>query len=444
MNYGGPKEEFITDLCKTNNGFLLSGFTGHKYFSDVTDSDILLIRIDSLGNEVWRKDFDTTVSRGLFAIAPAPDGGFIGVGKQGSFTYHLYIMKVDSAGNLQSQLVSNFEGEGVEVVPSASGGFIIIVNSVAPTGSDHILKFSQDLVLEWDHSVPFDLWNLEKFKSYFRNLWEDTSGNIFVSGSYESSVYYPGGWFDSSYIFIDQLNSGGSFISRHKYFKQHNTSTSGTNSHSGGGYLTELDDGNILLTGYVDSVIQLLKLSPGFAQLYNHPYNPPSGYRIFGAGDAGNNSAFVLESNYFDPNPVKSFIIDVFNYIGYLDYSLTITSASEFFVTTAVRNHNSCFVAAGYGDSTGTGQYDPISWQTCRDNTGVNEIRNDPGITIFPNPVPLHQYLRFANLPEGPWEISAYAISGIKVFEETLNNDQTISIEDHFAPGMFVISSKRQ
>src|SRR5437868_6778749 len=77
-NYGNSRQEFITNMCPAKDGFLLCGYTGFADEYNSTDSNILLIKIDSSGNKIWEENFDTTVIRELLAVTPNSQGGFTG------------------------------------------------------------------------------------------------------------------------------------------------------------------------------------------------------------------------------------------------------------------------------------------------------------------------------------------------------------------------------
>src|SRR5204863_363502 len=116
--YGGNNEEIISSLQQTSEGgFIIvgasiSGIGGDKTQSTWGYYDYWIVKTDSLGNELWDKDFGGTGDEYFMSLKQTPDGGYILGGtsasgisgnktqaSQGADDY--WIVKLDSLGNKQ-------------------------------------------------------------------------------------------------------------------------------------------------------------------------------------------------------------------------------------------------------------------------------------------------------------------------------------------------------
>lgn len=94
--YGGPAEDFVTGLAAApDGGFVLAGWTQNGSHGG---RDVLLLRTDAAGNELWRRSYGgPAMDRGFYARHVA--GGYVVAGVTGTpEDYDFLLMKVDDAG----------------------------------------------------------------------------------------------------------------------------------------------------------------------------------------------------------------------------------------------------------------------------------------------------------------------------------------------------------
>lgn len=76
---GGNEIEWGNDLKKTiDNGYIIAGYTNRVIASGY---DVLLVKIDSLGNEIWSKEYGGVDWDMGFSVIQTPDSGFVVVGE---------------------------------------------------------------------------------------------------------------------------------------------------------------------------------------------------------------------------------------------------------------------------------------------------------------------------------------------------------------------------
>lgn len=123
----------------------------------------LVIRVDSNGQELWRKTYGVTNwQEVLKSIAPTPDGGFLMAGYAidpfGSFIeFQGLLIKIDSLGNEQwmQRYGSNNWGEAfLAIQPSPDGNFLVTGETNALTGINvgpsWVLKVTAEGEVLWD------------------------------------------------------------------------------------------------------------------------------------------------------------------------------------------------------------------------------------------------------------------------------------------------------
>ncbi len=92
--------------------------------------DILLIRTDSQGNEVWSKTFGGDSTDLGYSVRQTLDGGYIIAGTTNSFgavNFDMWLIKTDSLGNEEWNTISGTVNTevGTSVAQTADGGYIV-------------------------------------------------------------------------------------------------------------------------------------------------------------------------------------------------------------------------------------------------------------------------------------------------------------------------------
>ena len=136
--YGGINDNWINNFIETSNGgYILAG--GTNSFG-AGGYDIWLIKIDSLGNLIWNKTYGEAGDE-TGTIITAPNGGFIVMGYTSSFGaghYEVFLMKIDSIGNIiwdKTYSILNDDERVVNILSCADEGYILVGASGIYTSS---------------------------------------------------------------------------------------------------------------------------------------------------------------------------------------------------------------------------------------------------------------------------------------------------------------------
>ena len=127
QTYGGADDDFAASVQQNwDGGFILTGSTRS---GGNGESDLWLIRTDSLGNQIWERKFGTAGRDGGNQVIQTNDSGFAVIGStepSGNSDFNAWLVRVDSSGNLL--WTRTFGGSdttfGLSVQQTDDGGFI--------------------------------------------------------------------------------------------------------------------------------------------------------------------------------------------------------------------------------------------------------------------------------------------------------------------------------
>jgi hypothetical protein len=205
---GYSTTDYALSVKQTSDGGYVVG--GVSYVNWLP-SDLWLLKYDNAGMFLWQKSYGGSGYDGITAVEQTSDGGLIIEAYSGSNdsditnsngNYDFWIVKTDSAGNMQWQksLGSSDVDWPHALVPCNDGGFIIAGYT---QGHDSDVTFN--------HSAYPDYWVL-KLDSSGTNLWQKTLG-----GTGEDAAFSVMPTFDGGYIVGGYAKSNNGDITNH-YF----------------------------------------------------------------------------------------------------------------------------------------------------------------------------------------------------------------------------------
>ena len=125
--YGSSGVDYCGGMDNTSdNGFILTGLTsyGAGYY------DVYLVKTDSLGNEEWFRTFGGSWNDMGYSVKQTPDGGYIIAGSMRitEEDEQICLIKTDSSGNEEwTQFFGNdiVDDEGHDVILTSDGGYAV-------------------------------------------------------------------------------------------------------------------------------------------------------------------------------------------------------------------------------------------------------------------------------------------------------------------------------
>gem|GEM_PF-5511112 len=272
--YGGASYDYGTAVINTRDGGLaILGYTDIGTVS--ANYDVQLIKTDLLGNVVWEKNFGTGLYEFGYDLKQTTDGGFIIVGSRED---SVYMIKTDALGNVvwdkaYEDTVSSHGGhEGKSVIQTGDGGYLVAGQVWFPNESrgGYLLKANAQGTFSWDLVV------VGANNCSFNSIAKTRDGNYIVTGEYDNDVY------------LVKINSSGTVL-WNKFF-------GGDDSDEGYSVVT-CPDGGFFVTGYFydglnDKIgeMYLIKTDPSGELVWDTTfgdYNTDYGYSGIATADGG-------------------------------------------------------------------------------------------------------------------------------------------------------------
>ena len=182
------------DVQQTSDGgYIITGLT---YVGPPNDGDVYVIKTDASGNEEWSKRFGGSDYDSGDSVQQTSDGGYIITGTHAdgtTYTTSAYLIKIDSIGNnvwsyfYQSRPGANTYGSSVQQL---SDGYIVSGTSY-PYGNsntaDVYLMRTNDLGIEqWNKTLNYST----GVRCYGLDVRRTADGGYVVVGSRESNYVY--------------------------------------------------------------------------------------------------------------------------------------------------------------------------------------------------------------------------------------------------------------
>lgn len=123
--------QYVTST--SDHGFIICGQKCDDGYPFPADCDILILKTDSAGNELWHKSYGGPNYDGLYSAVETPDKGLLCLGWTRSYGFSnnqnrdIYLVKTDSLGNLEWQKTfgnANHE-TGIGITKTADGNYLL-------------------------------------------------------------------------------------------------------------------------------------------------------------------------------------------------------------------------------------------------------------------------------------------------------------------------------
>jgi len=222
-HYGGSGDErgAVALNIPSDGGYILLGESNSYTFGE---DDLLIYRLDSSGNKIWRKHYGGSGDEGVWdwwpsgkSLVQTADGGFVFCGFSKSYSYgnwDIIAYKIDSGGNKvwRKNYGGADEDQGYAIQQTSDGGYIIAGSTVSYTyGSYDFILFRLD-------SMGNKIWRKNYGGSNSDSamcIKQVTDEGYVVSGFTRSYVYTPGKWD----FLLYKLDSAGNKVWRKHFGK---------------------------------------------------------------------------------------------------------------------------------------------------------------------------------------------------------------------------------
>jgi uncharacterized delta-60 repeat protein len=156
---GGSDEDFAWSIIQSSDGgYVVAGGTssfGAGY------SDMYVVKLDSGGNVQWTKTIGGSDYDYASSIIQSSDGGYVVAGGTSSFGaggYDIYVVKLDSSGNVQwTKTIGGGSGDyAYSIIQSSDGGYVVAggTSSFGAGGYDiYVVKLDSGGNVQWTKTI---------------------------------------------------------------------------------------------------------------------------------------------------------------------------------------------------------------------------------------------------------------------------------------------------
>ncbi len=208
-SYGGASFDSGKSLITcSNGGYIIAGFTNTF---GTGNSDAYVLRINDLGNLLWSKTFGGFQDDIFNSVRQTISGDFIFAGETSSFgsgANEVLLIKTDSAGNeLWSKCYGGVLSEtGWDLLLTDNNGVIIFGSTTSfgwGTGDLFLIKTDSDGNLLWSRAIGGS--DEEDSQGYSNVLHTSDSGFVFIGNTYS----FGSGFSDCYLVKTDSLGNSG-------------------------------------------------------------------------------------------------------------------------------------------------------------------------------------------------------------------------------------------
>jgi len=184
------------DLVETpDGGFVLVGVVGGDRGN--SNADGYVVRIDAAGNKVWAKVFGGNQEDILLSVVTTTDGGYIMVGWTFSFgqgNKDAYLIKIDSLGN---EVWSKTYGGGNsdrfdKIIAGRDSGYIAVGRTYSfgsGSGDSYIMRINEEGNEVWSRTMGNGVTGISSGE-YFTDILMGRDSNYIATGKYSNSLLW--------------------------------------------------------------------------------------------------------------------------------------------------------------------------------------------------------------------------------------------------------------
>jgi uncharacterized delta-60 repeat protein len=235
---GGSSYDVANSIIQSSDGgYVVAGWT--ESFGAV-GRDMYVVKLDSSGNVLWTKTIGVSYHDEANSIIQSSDGGYVVAGKTGSFGsfgaggYDMYVVKLDSGGNViwTKTIGGSYHDEANSIIQSSDGGYVVAgwTESFGAVGRDmYVVKLDSSGNVLWTKTIG------GSYHDEANSIIQSSDGGYVVAGWTSS---FGAGFRD---FYVVKLDSGGNVIW---------TKTIGGSSSDGAHSIIQSSDGGYVVAGW--------------------------------------------------------------------------------------------------------------------------------------------------------------------------------------------------
>jgi len=180
----GPVDHGYDIVQLEDGGFIV---VGAAYVKDKASQDVILLRLDAEGNQLWVKNYGGVWKDIGHSVSPTQDGGYIITGETESYTNgrtDLWLIKTDGEGAMQWSKHFGYKDydSGEQVLELRAGGYMVVGYCDVPTSAGSslwVIRTDELGNLIWEKTLG------DSERDLGSSIVETADGDIIVAGSTE-------------------------------------------------------------------------------------------------------------------------------------------------------------------------------------------------------------------------------------------------------------------
>lgn len=449
--YGGGSFDVAQSVVQNpDSTYTIAGATSSY---SVQGSDVLLFKIDPLGNQLWMKTIGGAQNDWARRIMHAPGGtGYILAGhtnSSGAGGYDAYIIHTNWNGDtIWTRTVGGTDWDFVYGLDTTSDGNIILCGETSSYGNGNrdawILKMNMNGDTLWTKTLGGSQDDVANY------LFEDRDGNLVVLGSTKS---WGLGLRD---FYLMKLNASGDTIFTKHYGTQHDEwFTSGDIYIDNGNNMSYCFGGNRYHMTENITVESLMRVQSNGSFMYEFTGNPSFFYerKQTIVKNEGNWGTFYCAYTFLDKNTISNYQIDMKRTaygFGSYTYSNTFGSPGHEYTWDVLKTLDKGYVLVGQIENYGPGPTACFIAKT--DSLGLTVSQSAPvmnledelastGYAVFPNPATDKLQVVFEHPVLADGSVLLMDLNGRNVLEVSVPaGSQNLSLDvAALSPGMYIL-----
>lgn len=388
LTYGGSESDGGRAICETaDGGFLIAGYT---FSQGEGKADILLMKTDNNGNQLWAKTFGGSRTEYTNSVYECTDGSIILAGftnSIGAGNEDVLIIKTDASGNKLWEKYYGGAGseQGNKIIEMSNGNYLVagFTDSFGSGEDDAYL-----LCLDSSGDTLWTKTSGNQNSQFAKDIYPTENGKFLVVGS--TGYFTAQGWGNRDVYLLEYDSSGNCSLSK----------SYGESSYQNwGNSICALGDGSYIIAGDADITNQdlyqvyAMKTNPSLNLLWHKRYGESTYY------DYGNSITKVNPNNYLICGTTKSpvskndiYILNIDADGNLLQKKIIKENNSDWASSSCLTKDGEYLVLTGHTNSAGAGNFDVLFVKVPIELL-VSEIKNEMDINYnfelnqnYPNP----------------------------------------------------------
>ncbi|MCE3259722.1 MAG: lipoprotein [Bacteroidetes bacterium] len=413
-------------LPTSDGGYILVGMTNN---SNITDCDLLIMKTDAMGNQLWAKTYGGAKPDYAYGMVETTDGNYFVTGYSQSFgggDYDIYLIKFDPNGDkiFEKTFGSWGNEEAREIIKTSDGNYVIV-------GTSNSFSSTQDMVLIKIDNSGTAIWTKTyggSDKEYGNSVKQCSDGGYIIGGQTFT-------WGQNGDTYVVRTNATGDTLWTKYYGSPLSDEAGSILSNSDGGFTFAIRDS----TASNDIDVRVINVNSTGTVNWNKNYGASlkdTPKTLCATSDGGYLVGAISRSfGWINPD---MWLLKM-NSAGDTTWSRHFGSSDHEHCHMAKQMTDGSYLAAGHARSWGPGQKVYFLKLNSSGVVSVNEqFASTTEVNIYPNPS-LNSSVYFRLRDNQNSNVTICNSLGQRIYSGTIGNGEMVDLSRHSA-GIYLVT----